>query len=144
MFFGIKWRLAALMYRDDLIKNTPLRVTKSLDDVELSRYRAHSVTVPLRDPEGKYSPDLAGNFWETNNLNAGGYQEEIKVYRESFINDVWVESLLFVGIIETQVEQFSAVQVNITAKDISVELERSFISNFGTLLKWDKPASTIR
>ena len=29
------------------------------------------------------------------------------------------------------------MQVNITAKDISVELERSFISDFGTLLKWD-------
>ena len=53
------------------------------------------------------------------------------------INDAWVGSLLFVGIIETQAEQFSAVQVNITAKDISVELERSFIANFGTLLKWD-------
>ena len=135
--FRYKVEIGGIDVSSDLIKNTPLRVTKSLDDVELSRYRAHSVTVPLRDIEGKYSPDLAGNFWETNNLNAGGYQEEIKVYRESFISGAWVESLLFVGVIEQQAEQFSAVQVNITAKDISVELERSFISNFGTLEKWD-------
>ena len=135
--FRYKVEIAGIDVSSDLIKDTPIRVTKSLDDVELTRYRAHSVTVPLRDIDGKYSPDLAGNFWETNNLNPGGYQEEIKVYRESFINDAWVESLLFVGIIEQQAEQFSAVQVNISAKDISVELERSFISNFGTLLKWD-------
>ena len=131
-----KIEIAGIDVTSDYNRDSPLRLTKSLDDVELSRYRAHSVTVSLRDVEGKYSPDLAGNFWETNNLNPGGYQEEIKVYRESFINDVWVGSLLFVGIIEQQAEQFSAVQVNITAKDISVELERSFISNFGTLLKW--------
>ena len=135
--FRYKVEIGGIDVSPDLIKSTPVRVTKSLDDVELSRYRAHSVTVPLRDADGKYSPDLADNFWETNNLNPGGYQEEIKVYRESFINDVWVESLLFVGIIEQQAEQFSAVQVNITAKDISVELERSFISDFGTLLKYD-------
>ena len=138
-----KIEIAGIDVTSDYNRDSPLRLTKSLDDVELSRYRAHSVTVSLRDTDGTYSPDLAGNFWETNNLNPGGYQEEIKVYRESFINDVWVGSLLFVGIIETQAEQFSAVQVNITAKDISVELERSFISNFGTLLKWDSTPSTI-
>ena len=132
-----KIEIAGIDVTSDYNRDSPLRLTKSLDDVELSRYRAHSVTVSLRDSEGKYSPDLAGNFWETNNLNPGGYQEEIKVYRESFISDVWVEHLLFVGIIEQQVEQFSAVQVNITAKDISVELERSFISDFGVLSKWD-------
>ena len=132
-----KIEIAGIDVTPDYNRDSPLRLTKSLDDVELSRYRAHSVTVSLRDSEGKYSPDLAGNFWETNNLNPGGYQEEIKVYRESFINDAWVGSLLFVGVIEQQAEQFSAVQVNITAKDISVELERLFISDFGTLLKWD-------
>ena len=132
-----KIEIAGIDVTSDYNRDSPLRLTKSLDDVELSRYRAHSVTVSLRDTDGTYSPDLAGNFWETNNLNPGGYQEELKVYRESFINDVWVGSLLFVGIIETQAEQFSAVQVNITAKDISVELERSFISNFGTLSKYD-------
>ena len=134
--FRYKVEIAGVDVTSDYITDSPLRLTKSLDDVELTRYRAHSVTVSLRDIEGKYSPDLAGNFWETNNLNPGGYQEEIKVYRESFISDAWVESLLFVGIIEQQAEQFSAVQVNINAKDISVELERSFISDFGTLSKW--------
>ena len=131
-----KIEIAGIDVTSDYLTDSPLRLTKSHDDIELSRYRAHSVTVSLRDIEGKYSPDLADNFWETNNLNPGGYQEEIKVYRESFVNDAWVGSLLFVGIIERQVERFSAVQVNITAKDISVSLERSFIANFGTLLKW--------
>ena len=96
--FRYKVEIAGIDVSSDLIKDAPTRVTKSLDDVELTRYRAHSVTVPLQDTDGKYSPDLAGNFWETNNLNPGGYQEEIKVYRESFISDAWVESLMFVGI----------------------------------------------
>ena len=121
----------------DLIKNAPPRVSKSLDDVELTRYRVDSVSLSLKNKGEKYTPDRTGNFWETNNLNPGGYQEEIKIYRESLVNDVWVESLLFIGVIQGQVERISAVEVNITANDISVELERSFISDFGTLEKWD-------
>ena len=117
--------------------NPPIHVSKSLDDVELTRYRTHSVSLSLKNNGDKYTPDRTGNFWETNNLNPGGYQEEIKVYRESLVNDVWVESLLFTGVIQGQVERISAVEVNITANDISVELERSFISDFGTLEKWD-------
>ena len=132
-----KVEIGGIDVSSDYNKNAPLQVTKSLDDVELTRYRAHSVTLSLKNTGEKYTPDLAGNFWETNNLNPGGYQEEIKVYRESWVNAAWVESLLFIGIIQGQVERISAVQVNITANDISVELERSFISDFGTLEKWD-------
>ena len=132
-----KIEIGGIDVSSDYNKNAPLQVTKSLDDVELTRYRAHSVTLSLKNTGEKYTPDLAGNFWETNNLNPGGYQEEIKVYRESWVNAAWVESLLFIGIIQGQVERISAVQVNITANDISVELERSFISDFGTLEKWD-------
>ena len=79
-----KIEIAGIDVTSDYNRDSPLRLTKSLDDVELSRYRAHSVTVSLRDTDGEYSPDLAGNFWETNNLNPGGYQEKIKVYRESY------------------------------------------------------------
>ena len=121
----------------DILKDPPLQVSKSLDGVELTRYRPHAVKLSLKNNENRYTPDHAGNFWETNNLNPGGYQEEIKIYRESLVNDVWVESLLFIGVIQGQVERISAVEVNITANDISVELERSFISDFGTLEKWD-------
>ena len=134
--FRYKVEIAGVDVTPDLLPNPPLRVSKSLDAVELTRYRAGSVSVPLRNNEGKYNPDLSDNFWSENSLNPGGYQEEIKIYRESFVDDAWLSTLLFVGIIENQGERFSAAQVTITAKDISVELERAFISDFGTLSKW--------
>ena len=132
-----KVEIAGIDVTADILKDPPLQVSKSLDGVELTRYRPHAVKLSLKNNENRYTPDHAGNFWETNNLNPGGYQEEIKVYRESLVNDVWVESLLFTGVIQGQVERISAVEVNITANDISVELERAFISDFGTLEKWD-------
>ena len=131
-----KIEIAGIDVSSDFLSESSLQVTKSLDTVELNQYRADSVLVSLRNNEGKYNPDIAGNFWAHNSLNPGGYQEGIKIYRESFVDDAWISTLLFVGIIENQSERFSAAQVNITAKDISVELERSFISNFGTLSKW--------
>ena len=134
--FRFKVEIAGVDVTADLLPEPPLRVSKSLDAIELTRYRAGSVSVVLRNPEGKYNPDLVGNFWAANNLNPGGYQEEIKIYRESFVNGMWLSTLLFVGIIENQDERFSTVQATITARDISVELERSFISDFGTLSKW--------
>ena len=133
-----KVEIAGIDVTADLIADMPLRVDKSLDSVELTRYRAHSVSVPLRNPAGKYNPDRADNFWETNNLNAGGFQEGIKIYLESFINDAWVSTLLFVGILDNQAERFTTAQVILTAKDISTQLERVFIKSFGTLEKWDR------
>ena len=132
-----KVEIAGIDVTADILKDPPIQVSKSLDDVELTRYRPHAVKLSLKNNENRYTPDHAGNFWQTNTLNPGGYQEEIKIYRESLVNDVWVESLLFIGVIQGQVERISAVQVNITANDISVELERAFISDFGTLEKWD-------
>ena len=128
-----KVEIAGIDVTADLIADIPLRVDKSLDSVELTRYRAHSVSVPLRNPDGKYNPDRADNFWATNSLNAGGFQERIKIYLESFINDAWVSTLLFTGIIDNQAERFTTAQVSITAKDVSAELQRRRIRSFGTL-----------
>ena len=131
-----KVEIAGIDVTADLIADTPLRVDKSLDSVELTRYRAHSVSVPLRNPNGKYNPDRADNFWATNSLNAGGFQERIKIYLESFINEAWVSTLLFTGIIDNQAERFTTAQVSIRAKDVSAELQRRRIRSFGTLEKW--------
>ena len=131
-----KVEIAGIDVTADLIADTPLRVDKSLDSVELTRYRAHSVSVPLRNPDGKYNPDRADNFWATNSLNAGGFQENIKIYLESFINEAWVSTLLFTGIIDNQAERFTTAQVSIRAKDVSAELQRRRIRSFGTLEKW--------
>ena len=121
----------------DLLKTTPIQVSKSSDNIELTRYRTDSVSIALNNANDRYDPDADDNFWDENSLNPGGYQEDIKVYLENFIGGAWVSHLLFSGIIEKQAEAVSTVQVNLTAVDISVNLQRSVISDFGQQTKWD-------
>ena len=131
-----KVEIAGIDISNDIVKRPPIRINKSFDNIELTRYRAHSVSLTLRNNEGKYNSDLTDNFWDANNLNAGGYQEKIDIYNEGFVDGTLVSTLLFTGIIDDQSESFSEVQATITAKDISVELEQSAIQDFGTLSKW--------
>lgn len=130
-------KIANIDVTEDLLKANPLRVSKSSDNIELTRYRADSVSIALSNANDKYDPDAADNFWDQNSLNPGGYQEEIKVYMENLISGSWTSHLLFSGIIQNQATVVSAVQVNLTAVDVSVLLERSAISDFGVSTKWD-------
>lgn len=122
---------------EDLLKANPLRISKSSDNIELTKYRTDSVSIALSNANDKYDPDADDNFWDENNLNSGGYQEALTVYMENLVSGVYVSHLLFKGIIQNQAEVVSAVQVNLNAVDISVLLERSAISDFGELTKWD-------
>lgn len=121
---------------EDLLKDPPVRLSKSIDAVVLNQYRADSITIALRNSDEKYTPANPANFWTTNSLNLGGYQESVNIFVESYVNNAWVSTLAFSGIIETQAEVYADVRVNITAHDITVKLERFTINDFGTLSKW--------
>ena len=129
--------IAGIDVTEDLLKTVPIRVSKSSDNIELTKYRTNSVDIALNNANDKYDPDADDNFWDENSLNAGGYQEDIKVYLESFISGAWVSHPLFSGIIQGQAGVVSAVRVNLTAVEISVNLERLDIPGFGQLTKWD-------
>ena len=49
----------------------------------------NDAAITLRNENGKYNSALAGNFWETHGLNAGGFQNAVKIYTEHFVWDRW-------------------------------------------------------
>ena len=128
--------IATIDVSQDIVKNPPLSFTKSLDTIELTKYRASAVTLTLSDANGYYDPDMPNNFWDANALNPGGYQEPLKIYRESLVNGVWRSVLVFSGVINEEVLRVSAVQVSLTAQDISVNLEKQAIASVGDREKW--------
>ena len=77
--------------------NAPV-VSENLDPIAVNESQINEATIQLKNIN-KYDINKADNFWATNNLNAGGFQNAIKVYTEHFINDAWVENLLFSGVI---------------------------------------------
>ena len=112
-------------------------VSKSLDAVAVNMYRVDEVNVTLTDAGGKYNPDIDDNFWTANSLNAGGFNETIKVYWENLISGSWVSHLLFSGLIVEQAEIISEVEARIIGVDIASRLERQNPTRFGNLTKWD-------
>ena len=112
-------------------------VSKSLDVIELNRYRVDDATLTLSDENGKYNPEIVGNFWSRNNLNPGGFNEPIKIHVESLVDGGWVSSLLFAGNIIEQAESISEIEVKLTCVNIANRLQKTLVSDFGTLEKWD-------
>lgn len=115
-------------------------VEVSLDvGANINEYIVNETTVVLRSDQSnayKYNKRVANNFWQTNNLNLGGFGETIKIFIESLVDGSYVESLLFSGIILQSLEQFARTQVSVVGVDASKALEAP-IRGFGTLTKWD-------
>ena len=112
-------------------------VSKTLDVISLNQYRVNDAVLTLRDNRGKYNPKIAGNFWKTNGLNAGGFNETIKIYIEGHVDGQSVSGLLFSGFLIQQAESISDVEVKLTCVDIANHLHKQIVSDFGTLEKWD-------
>ena len=135
--FRYKVEIAGIDVTPDLITDRSLRFAKNLDNVELTKYRAHTVILSLQDIDGKYATETGPNsFWTAHNLNPGGYQETVTIYLESFVNGTWISTLAFVGILMAHADRISAVQTDIRVIDISINLEQLQITDIGTLSKW--------
>ena len=112
-------------------------VSESLDPVLINEYRVNEASITLLNKNGKYTPDMAGNFWETNGLNPGGFQNAVKVCTRHFDGNNWIENLLFSGLIIESFEPISEVTFRLNCVDISSQLRNALVQNFGTLQKWD-------
>ena len=59
-------------------------VSETLDPVVINESRVNEASITLRNKGGKYSSDIAGNFWETNGLERRWFPEQCEdLYRVS-------------------------------------------------------------
>ena len=133
--FRYRVEIAGIDVTPDLV-GTP-SVSETLDPIIINEYRVNEASIVLRNEGGKYNSDLAGNFWETNGLNAGGFQNAVKIYTEHFENGSWVENLLFTGLINESFEPIGDATFKLNCTDISSRLRKALAQDFGTLEKWD-------
>lgn len=114
-------------------------VSETLDPVVINEYRVNEATITLRNEKGKYNADIAGNFWETHGLNAGGFQNGVKIYtKHDRRGDLApTENLLFTGLINESFEPIQGATFKLNCSDISSRLRKALAQDFGTLEKWD-------
>ena len=133
--FRYRVEIAGIEVTPDLVGSPS--VSETLDPIIINEYRVNEASIVLRNEGGKYNSDLAGNFWETNGLNAGGFQDAVKIYTEHFENGSWVENLLFTGLINESFEPIGDATFKLNCTDISSRLRKALAQDFGTLEKWD-------
>ena len=109
-------------------------VSETLDPVIINEYVVNQASVLLENDNGKYNPDLAGNFWAENGLNRGGFENGVKIYTEHVDGS---RNLLFAGRIIESFEPFSEGTFQLDCADVSSLLRNARVQNFGTLEKWD-------
>lgn len=113
-------------------------VSETLDPVVINEYRVNEASIVLRNEKGKYNNDMTGNFWETNGLNAGGFQNAVKIYTEHLESrGTWIRNLLFSGLILESFEPMGEATFKLNCVDISSRLRKALVQDFGTLQKWD-------
>ena len=134
--FRYRVEIAGIDVTSDLVGSPS--VSETLDPVIINEYRVNDAAITLRNENGKYNSALAGNFWETHGLNAGGFQNAVKIYTEHFDgNGNWIENLLFTGLILESFEPISDATFKMSCVDISSRLRKALAQDFGTLEKWD-------
>jgi len=109
-------------------------VSETLDPVVINEYRVNEASIVLRNEKGKYNSELTGNFWETHGLNAGGFQNSVKIWTQ---HSDGTESLLFLGLINESFEPIGEATFRLNCVDISSRLRKALVRDFGTLEKWD-------
>ena len=139
--FRYRVEIAGIDVTPDLV-GTP-SVSETLDPIIINEYRVNEASIVLRNEGGKYNSDLAGNFWETHGLNAGGFQNAVKIYTEHFENGSWVENLLFTGLINESFEPIGDATFKLNCTDISSRLRKALAQDFGTLEKWDCASEAV-
>ena len=136
--FRYRVEIAGIDVTPDLV-GTP-SVSETLDPIIINEYRVNEASIVLRNEGGKYNSTLAGNFWETHGLNAGGFQDAVKIYTEHFDgrgNLAPTENLLFTGLINESFEPIGEATFKLNCTDISSRLRKALAQDFGTLEKWD-------
>ena len=109
-------------------------VSETLDPVVINEYRVNEASITLRNSDGKYSNEITDNFWETHGLNAGGFQNAVKIYLKYLDGS---ENLHFSGVINESFVPIKSATIKLNCSDISSRLRKALVQSFGTLEKWD-------
>ena len=75
----------------------------------------------------RYNDGVANNFWESNSLNAAGFQEPIEVFVDSDVNGTIIPHLLFAGVILENVADLEQTSVQLTCVDASLSLSNTTV-----------------
>ena len=129
--------IAGIDVSDDFLDISEL--SETLDAITLTDFTVDDATLALSSDNTngyRYNDGVANNFWQTNNLNAGGYQESINIFDEYLVNDVWVSHVVFSGVILRTTENFEQTQVSLICVDVSSRLRNRIVADFGTTEKW--------
>ena len=136
--FNYRVMIAGIDVSDDLFELP--EVTQSLDVILLNEYQVGEVSLTLSSDntnDYQYNDGVANNFWESNSLNAAGFQEPIEVFVDSDVNGTVIPHLLFSGVILENVADLEQTSVQLTCVDASLSLSNTTVEAFGTLEKWD-------
>ena len=136
--FTYRVMIAGIDVSDDLLELP--EVTQSLDVILLNEYQVGEVSLTLSSDntnDYRYNDGVANNFWESNSLNAAGFQEPIEVFVDSDVNGTVIPHLLFSGVILENVADLEQTSVQLTCVDASLSLSNTTVEAFGTLQKWD-------
>ena len=115
-------------------------VSASIDAILLNKYRPNETTLSLKSDNTnnfRYNDDISGNFWESNNLNVGGFNERIEIFIEHLVDGNYISHLLFSGVISNSTADVSSASVLLECLDATTELQNTRVQDFGTLRKWD-------
>ncbi len=129
---GYRVEIAGIDVTSDLVAFPS--VSETLDPVVINEYRVNEASLTLRNEGGQYNSDLAGNFWETNGLNPGGFQNAVKIYLQSLDGS---ENLHFSGVVNESFVPIQGATFKLNCSDISSRLRKARVQSFGTLEKWD-------
>lgn len=134
-----KVEIASIDVSADLL-NAPT-VSEHLDPIAINETRINEATIALKGTR-KYDQNRADNFWDTNSLNAGGFQESVKIYTEHLISGTWTENLLFSGIILESSYPVESAEFRLNCVDASHILQNIVPRDLGTLEKWAETRQT--
>ena len=136
--FTYRVEISGIDVSDDLLELPEVR--QSLDAVEINEYKPDNISLTLSSDNTNnyyYNDGVANNFWESNSLNAAGFQEPIEVFVDSDVNGTVIPHLLFSGVILENVADLEQTSVQLTCVDASLSLSNTTVEAFGTLEKWD-------
>ena len=112
-------------------------ISESLDAIRIDEYRVNNAEVVLSDDAGKYNSDVSGNFWEQNNLNENGYNESIRIYKETVINGVSTRYLIFSGSITGTTISIQDITISLSCVDDSSVFRNQNVGDAVSSEKWD-------
>ena len=106
-------------------------VRHSLDVIRPNQFVSDDASFTLSSDRGKYDGRVAGNFWDTHNLNKNGYLSKIEFWVDIFDTDSRQSKLLFEGLILRVQSSLNNISVVLTCIDRTYLLKNTSVAATG-------------